>query len=298
MSDKNQKLSVLEKHGFSGLSRWPNKIKIKSHENIDDFFLHGYLPTAPFISKEMAITAFGSCFAGNVSRYMSEKGYKVNAHNWKHAKSDFIRIDEIMVHTPALLAQFEWAFNNVELGSIFVGGKETTAQTYHTEREVKELITSSDVYIITLGLTEAWYDKEQEQYLWKFVPRKSLDSNRYINKSVNYQENLENIEKIYKIIRSNCPDSEIIFTLSPIPLLGTYSSKSILCANTVSKAKLRAALDAFMDNHQQDEKLHYFPSYELVLNYLDDPWEDDNRHITKEAIQTIMDIFGEKYLKN
>lgn len=292
-----KKMSVLEKHGFAGLNRWPGNEQLASINAVADYFMHGYLPNEPIISKETNITAFGSCFAGNVSRFLLQKGYKVNAHSWDHNLSDVIRIDEIMVHTPALLAQFEWAFNDKPLGSIFIGSAEEKAQTYHSLEACKSIIKRTDFFIITLGLTEAWYDKDCQQYLWKFVPNKKLDPKRFESRFVSFSENLNNLEQIYTLIKLNKPESKILFTLSPIPLLGSYHGKSVVCANTASKATLRAVLHEFISDKKNDENLFYFPSYELVNNYIDSPWKDDYRHITPETVETIMSIFGQYYLK-
>lgn len=288
--------TVLERHGFTSIMRWPDKKTMQTTQVVEDYFLKGVTPTQPFIGKEHRITAFGSCFAGEVSRYLAAKGYRVNAHQWEHVGSDLIRIDEIMVHTPALRAQFEWAFLDKPLGKIFIGGVEEHAETYHALENVREIITSSDVYIVTLGLTEAWYDVEEQQYLWKFIPHRRRDAKRFINKHVSYQENSENIAAIYNIIRQHRPDAQIIFTLSPIPLLGTYSGKGTVVANTFSKATLRAALGEFIQAHAQDEKLFYFPSYEIVTEWLPDPWEEDRRHVSYEARRQIMHIFHRYFL--
>lgn len=299
MSDpkpKKQSMSVLEKHGFSGIKRWPTQEKIKADDGLDKFFFSGHVPKEPFITKQHSITAFGSCFAGNVSRFLAKRGYNINAHNWKHADSDFVRIDEIMVHTPALRMQLEWALEDKPLGQIFVGGAEEKGKTYHGEKEVQDIIANSDVFIITFGLSEAWYDNETETYLWKFIPRKKLDSSRFENRRVSITENIENITAIYDVIRRNRPDATIIFTLSPIPLLGTYGDKAILSANTVSKSKLRVAIDHVLELNSKDEKFYYFPSYELVLNYLDEPWEKDNRHLKIERTDEIMQMFEDKFV--
>lgn len=288
--------TVLEKHGFSAIMRWPDKNVLRHQEALDGYFLKGLVPPAPVIRKNHQITAFGSCFAGHVSRYLHERQYKVNAHQWDHNQSDLIRIDEIMVHTPALRAQFEWAFNDKELGQIFIGGVEEKAKTYHGIEDTKKLITSSDVYIITLGLTEAWYDLEQQQYLWKFVPHRRMDAKRFVSKSVPFQENLDNIDAIYRLIKSRRPGSTVIFTLSPIPLLGTYSGKGTVPANAFSKATLRAAIGEFMQTHADDRNLFYFPSYEIVTSYIPDPWEADNRHVTAGTVQQIMQIFHRHFL--
>lgn len=286
-----KKMTVLEKHGFQGISRWPSFEKKGTEPAATEYFLHGFCPEQPVIKKSDRITAFGSCFAGNVSRYLHQRGYEVNAHHWKHANSDLIRIDEIMVHTPSLLAQFEWAFNGKPLSNVIVDNKSEELKSYHEEDEMRDIIVNSDVFIVTYGLTEAWYDKQEKCYLWKFIPHKKLDSSRYVNKTIPYDENRENIEKIYRLIRDNRPDARIIFTLSPIPLLGTYSGKAIYPANEVSKSRLRVALDEFCSKWTSDENLFYFPSYELVKYFLNAPWKDDNRHITEEAVHEIMTLF-------
>ncbi|WP_377893607.1 GSCFA domain-containing protein [Alteromonas sp. R78001] len=290
-----RKLSVLEKHGFNGLNRWPGNTQLESAEAVSDYFMHGYAPPEPLITKNTKITAFGSCFAGNVSRYLLKKGYQVNAHSWDHNQSDLIRIDEIMVHTPALLAQFEWAFNNKPLGSVFIGSAEEKAQTYHSLEACKQIIKETDFFIITLGLTEAWYDKESEQYLWKFVPNRRLYPTRFESRFVSFSENLENLRRIYNLIKSNVPCAKVLFTLSPIPLLGSYHGKSVVAANTASKATLRAVLHEFLSQKEHADAL-YFPSYELVNDYIESPWKEDNRHITPDTVETIMSIFDEYYL--
>ncbi len=291
-----EKLSVLEKHGFAGINRWPSKTAIFAEGGHERYILGNFAPETPFITKASKITAFGSCFAGNVSRYLAKRGYTVNAHQWKHANSDFIRIDEIMVHTPALLKQFEWAFENKRLGEIIIDGKQEETRSYHDEEDVKALIKESDVFIVTFGLTEAWFDKENGEYLWKFIPNKRLNSERFVNKLISYTENLENIRRIYSIIRNSRPDATIIFTLSPIPLLGTYSGRPVVPASTLSKAILRAAIGEFHLEVESDNQFFYFPSYEMIMNAQGNPWQDDNRHLEDEAVGRIMEVFSGSFL--
>lgn len=292
-----EKMSVLEKHGFAGLNRWPNYEKLAEPDAIADYFINGYAPQQKLINKNTVITAFGSCFAGNVSRYLTAKGYTVNAHDWDHNLSDLIRIDEIMVHTPALRAQFEWAFEDRELGSVFIGTAEEKAKTYHCMEQCKAMIRNTDFFIITLGLTEAWYDKLNQQYLWKFVPNKKLDPDRFENRFVSFAENMANLQKIYQLIRQHTPNATIVMTLSPIPLLGTYHGKSVIAANTASKATLRAVLHEFLTT-QNDDNLFYFPSYEIVNFFLQNQWKIDFRHITPEAVEQVMQIFDKYYLED
>lgn len=287
-------LTYEERHGFASIQRWPSKEKVVDPDLITENFLHGIAPAEPFIRRTDGITAFGSCFAGHVSAHLHGLGYRVNAHNWQHSSSDLVRMNELMVHTPSLRAQFEWAFQDKPLPEVIIDGKKTDTYAYGDVAAVRKMIQSCSVYIVTLGLSEAWFDKEQGVYLWKFIPRKSLDTARFENKVITYRENVENIRAIVDIVRETSPSADIIFTLSPIPLLGTFRGMSTTVANSASKASLRAALDEVLRT-TVDERVHYFPSYELINNYIRDPFGDDNRHVTKEAVSQIMSIFEKHY---
>lgn len=291
-------MNVLEKHGFTGISRWPSKEQLRNDDAIDKYFMMGLKPNDKLINKTTKITAFGSCFAGNVSRFLKSRGYSVNAHDWDHNQSDIIRIDEIMTHTPALLSQILWAFEDKPLGDIIIDGSKETVKSYHDSDYCKQIIKDTDFFILTLGLTEAWYDKKEGNYLWKFIPNKKIDPSRYENKFISFNENLENIKKIYSTIRKFKPNANILFTLSPIPLLGSYQKKSVIYANTSSKSTLRACIQEFISTYSSlDDKLFYFPSYELINYYVNSPWLDDYRHISDESIQSIMNIFYQHYVE-
>jgi hypothetical protein len=66
-------------------------------------------------------------------------------------------------------------------------------------------------------------------------------------------------------------------------------------ANSASKASLRVALDEIFETHIADQNFHYFPSYELVTAWLNNPYDEDNRHVTQETINNIMGVFSENY---
>jgi hypothetical protein len=71
---------------------------------------------------------------------------------------------------------------------------------------------------------------------------------------------------------------------------------SCLTANSVSKAILRVAVDELLRAHPDDERLFYWPSYEIVKEYAEDPYLDDNRHPRAEIIDLIMRTFATHYL--
>ena len=135
--------------------------------------------------------------------------------------------------------------------------------------------------MITLGLSEVWYqkrgegpssgkeddeeesdddsdddleseDEEGEDFfaerdvLWRAVPSDRYDPERHGFRATTVSENLTNLKKIVKLIRTHVPKASIVFTLSPVPLAATFRGVSCVTANATSKAVLRVAVDELM----------------------------------------------------
>ena len=69
-----------------------------------------------------------------------------------------------------------------------------------------------------------------------------------------------------------------------------------MTASSVSKASLRVALDELMRNHIDDQRLFYFPSYEIVTAFVKDAMQDDLRHPKPEVVELIMQTFKRRFL--
>ncbi len=60
-----------------GASRMPFREDMRAPNAIADFILKGWMPQAPFITRDMDIVAFGSCFATNIGRYLASAGFNI-----------------------------------------------------------------------------------------------------------------------------------------------------------------------------------------------------------------------------
>jgi hypothetical protein len=58
----------------------PTKNALREDGGLDEFVLKGWLPPEPFITRRMPVTAFGSCFAQNVSRWLMRQQYTTGHH--------------------------------------------------------------------------------------------------------------------------------------------------------------------------------------------------------------------------
>jgi hypothetical protein len=284
----------------------PTKNALRDAGGLDEYVLKGWLPPRPFITRDMPVTAFGSCFAQNVSRWLMRQQYATGDRlGWTSGATDLniydshvIRFGEGMVNTFALRQQFEWALDGRAFSEeLWFGSKGELAGYSEAARiSTGDLFAKSDVFIITLGLSEVWCNKQTGDVFWRAIPRDRFDPDRHGFRVSSVAENFDNLQAIHRIIRRVRPSATIVITLSPVPLVATFRPVSCLTASSVSKAILRVAVDELMRAHQQDQRLYYWPSYEIVKEYCSDPYLEDNRHPRPEIIDTIMRTFARHYL--
>ena len=271
----------------------PTKAEIEpSEETVDRFIMQGWAPAQPFINKSTPITAFGSCFAVYISRFLHKRGYSVfGKHN--NLQSHIIQFGEGMVNSFALLQQFEWALEGKAFPENlwFSQDKDVATPDPAVQAETREIILNTDLFVMTLGLSEIWFDKRTGDALWRAVPASLFDENIHGFRVSSHQENYDNLVKIVTLIRAAKPSAKIIFTVSPVPLMATFRPISCLTASSVSKSILRSALDQLMRDHASDGNLFYFPSFEIVKEFFIDPYQPDNRHPKDEIVDFIMRTF-------
>ena len=275
----------------------PAKAEIEpTGASVDRFIMHGWSPTSPFIGKSTPITAIGSCFADNITRFLHEKGYNVFGKHLNMA-SHVIRFGEGMVNTFAILQQFEWAFEGKSFPENlwFSQDKEIASLSPEVQAETRAIFEQTDLFIMTLGLSEIWFDKRTGDALWRAVPSSLFDENVHGFRVSSHQENYENLAKIVSLIRTAKPRAKIVFTVSPVPLMATFRPISCLTASSVSKSILRSAVDQLLRDHASDSNLFYFPSYEIVKEFFVDPYQEDNRHPKDEVVRFIMETFERHY---
>ena len=275
----------------------PMQESLSEPDAVAKYVGHGWFPDAPFITRNNYITAFGSCFAAEVTRFLLRNEYNVFGQDLS-LNAHIIRSGEGIVNTAALRQQFDWAIGDYSpqepvWQSADGADLEVTAEIRETTREIFQ---KTDVLIFTLGLSEVWYDKITDEVFWRAIPNQRFDSERHGFRVIGVGENRENITHVYRMIREFRPDAEIIFTLSPVPLAATFRPISCITANSVSKASLRMAIDELMREFGDDERLHYYPSYEIITAFLPDAMGVDMRHPRPEAVDFVMRTFQQHYL--
>jgi len=152
--------------------------------------------------------------------------------------------------------------------------------------------------IVTLGLAEVWRDVKADVFINR-TPIPSLfktQPGRYEFHLTSFAENWANLEAIYALLTQyGHPDVRIVVTVSPVPLMNTFSTMDIVVANTWAKSLLRAVAQEWAAAHPN---VDYFPSYEIVQSSdRAAVWERDLRHVKGAGAHHIMELFLRNYIE-
>ncbi len=166
----------------------------------------------------------------------------------------------------------------------------------HHLAKVKHLFETMDVFIFTLGLTEAWVRKDTGR-VYPTAPGTiagDYDPDLFVFKNFGYDEVFADFEAFFELMRLWNPKLKVILTVSPVPLTATATDDHVLIATTYSKSVLRAVAGKLA---QMSARIDYFPSYELVAS----PWsrgffyESNMRAVNPGGVAAVMRVFFEQH---
>ena len=163
---------------------------------------------------------------------------------------------------------------------------EMIAHREHHLACVRQCFERMDVFVFTLGLTEAWIDLASGS-VFPVAPgviagAYDPETIRFVNFS--FLQILRHFERFLRILKECRPDHQlpkILLTVSPVPLTATASGRHVLLATTDSKAVLRAVASELQRRYTN---IDYFPSYEIINHPV------GRRQFFDENLRTVSDI--------
>jgi len=180
--------------------------------------------------------------------------------------------------------------------TLTLAGLEETLRRRELIQMINRRVADCRVVIITLGLVEVWRDKLTDTFLNAAPFHDALRRypDRYEVHVTDFVQNLANLEKIHGLLTTfGHPDVQIVVTVSPVPLMATFSGQDVVLANTYSKSLLRTVAQQWAAMHAN---VDYFPSYEIVMNSdRAETWGPDLRHVKAKVANHIMGLFLQAY---
>jgi hypothetical protein len=161
---------------------------------------------------------------------------------------------------------------------------------------VRRAVEELDVFVFTLGLTEAWLSREDGAAypLCPGVAGGVFDEARHVFVNLKVSEVVADLNAALEIIRSKNPRARYILTVSPVPLIATATGHSVLVSTTYSKSVLRVACEEVAAEY---DDVAYFPSYEIITGHYNHGryFAPDLRSVTEEGVAHVMRLFMRHY---
>ncbi len=290
-------------------SKWPDGVPSR----LRPFCQPHIVPRFQFSRVERVFT-IGSCFARNIEEHLHRLGMVVPALDFVVPRTEYEGRPNGLInkYTPAaILSEIRYALDDgypLALDDHFIEGSNGAFVDLHLnsprgvsldrarERRLQiqslfRQIRGSTLLIITLGLTEAWFDNERQCYVNQAPPPAILARNsaRFLFKPLNYDTSLAMMREAIKMIGRAAPAAKIVITVSPVPIGRTFTADDVIVANMLSKSTLRAVAGALV---AEFDGVQYFPAYEMAtISAPDEIWADDQIHVRDDAVGRIVGTF-------
>lgn len=257
------------------------------------------LTPSPFeITLATPLLSIGSCFSNCIGHRLSENKFNIitNPFGTIFNPISIFRLLNYAVtgeNPPAnTYVQNDGIWKNIDLHSDFSDAhkdllEEKIIQAIAT---VRESLPTLSYLLITPG-TALVYETKQENYLVANC-HKLPSSNFHQKRLLAVEEIISSFERLKQNLAKVNPDLRYIFTVSPVRHI-----KDSLELNSWSKSVLLMAAKKLA---HEDEKIEYFPSYEIMMDDLRDYrfYTSDMIHPTSVAEDYIWNGFSNRYFRN
>jgi len=279
------------------------------------------------IEKHHTIATAGSCFAQHISKALQKRGY-----NWFDSEPAPATLDKAVhkdfnygifsfrtgnIYTVALLKQWlEWALNPKKVDEIeiweneegrfidpfrpnispkgFASKEALLGARTITFQAIKKTFETVDIFVFTLGLTEAWINTDNN-CVYPMCPGTiagKFDTEKHQFVNYQYPDIRKGLRETIKLVKEINPDIRFLLTVSPVPLTATASGKHVLTATIHSKSVLRAVAGDISDSRKDTD---YFPSFEIISSF---PfrgmfYQPNQRNVAPEGVDFVMKSFFE-----
>lgn len=287
---------------------WPRDSQARS-TRLRPFCLPRLSPSFS-IGKDDLVFTIGSCFARNIEQHLVIEGFNVAVSQFeKLCDDEGVKIKSVTLNkfvAQSILNELQWAlepdhefpwgsivevrngrFLDMQLAAgLMPTAKETMLAMRRAVLNYMKMIKDAKVIIITLGLAEAWFDKEYGIYMNTMPLKATVDRypDRFEFHLLEYNELVASLREIVKLLEKHGhPDFRVLLTVSPVALGSTFTKNDAFVANTYSKAVQRAAAEQIC---LENERVDYLPSYESVtLSERPVAWREDGAHVSDDAVR-------------
>lgn len=313
-------------HPYQSLSpaqRWSSAVAEPAYADVDPvvhakFTLH----------REHRIVTAGSCFAQHLTRHLATHGFRFHVTEWPPVSMpvDLLRRYQYGIYSARygniytatqLLQTLQRAYGRfMPADDVWTAGDGRYIDPYRPQIQpqgfaslaefrasrrshyaaIRRAVEELDVFIFTLGLTEAWRHRH-DGAVYPVCPGVAgghFDpaAHEFVNFGVT--EVTRDLRAAIALVRERNPTARFILTVSPVALAATVEPRSVLVSTTYSKSVLRVAAEEVA---AQDEGIAYLPSYEIITGPFSRGryYAPNLREVTEEGVAHVMRLFFRHY---
>lgn len=280
------------------------------------------------ISARDAVVTAGSCFAQHVARFLADNGFKylvtesldaaidpgvARAFNYGLFPARYgnvytaRQLRQLIERAYGLFSPIVQVWENaagevvdpfrpqIQPGGFLCAEELAQDRKVHLAA-VRRAFEEMDIFVFTLGLTEAWLDgRDGAVYpLAPGVAGGDYDPGIHQFHNFTVEETVRDLQWSIDFIRARNPDVRIVVTVSPVPLNATALDRHVFTSTTYSKAVLRIAAEQICTANPACD---YFPSYEVITSPFARGayYAEDCREVRQEGVQHVMSLFLKHY---
>ena len=225
-------------------------------------------PQYPFhIENEDTVMLVGSCFSDNMGHYFDTHRFDVCSNPFGVLFNP-ISIDRALrfMLQPDLFDKNRYFYKYRDLWVSFAHHGRFSKESFEEfEANIDENLERSAEF---LRKTRYLFVTFGTAFCYKFIPRDLIVSNCHKIPNHQFDRMRLDVKKIVTqwnstlaLLKEQCPDMKVIFTVSPVRHLGDGAHE-----NALSKSILLLAVEKLVDN----ETTFYFPAYEYLMDDLRD----------------------------
>jgi tetratricopeptide (TPR) repeat protein len=270
------------------------------------------------------VFTIGSCFARNIEEHLHRLGFEIPMLDFRVPQEEWGSRPSGLLNKytpPSIFQEVEWAKKIYLRGGAITESDSapflyeckdglcidcnlsgfvpvSRSRFFARRREIYEIfkeLFNSGCVVVTLGLIEAWFDREKGIYIQEAPIGREFAKTRgrFAFECLTHEQCRSYMQKSVDAIRAVNKEAKFLITTSPVPLIRTFTDRDVIVANMQSKSVLRAVAG---DIAEANADMDYFPSYESVnITKSWNIWSDDLMHVSDLFVAKVVSRMTDAY---
>ena len=247
------------------------------------------------ISVDTPLLSLGSCFAETVASRLSEHHFNITTNptgvlfNPESIAMVLGRLLDKRIFTADELFEHDGEWKSFFHHSRFSGSNKAAVLSRINDSfaNARNKLAANTVLLVAFGTAFVFRNNKTGQIV---ANCHKIPQSQFTRERLSIEDMVGSWDPLIRNLRAEFPDLKIVLSISPVRHLRDDATE-----NSLSKAILRCAADELCSRF---DFIHYFPSFELLMDDLRDYrfYADDMIHPSTSAVDYVFNAFSESCL--